>query len=154
MPSRSSLISRLQKAQPPTSSSYSIQFLRLMQSRRKARFWATRQSKDMSSSRMFISVTRQDRGSVYCAILLWKLNLGPTSHWLVLVDVGRALRESHRWSPFIALNIGRIQLIERFYDPLAGNVLVRHCSLSMRYQLTILVARWWKYHRVEHPILP
>ena len=133
--SRSLLTSRLRKARPPTSSSCSIQFLKLMQSRQKARFWATRQSEVISSSRTFISVTRQDRGSVYCMILLWKLSLGLTLYWLVLVDAGRALCESYRWWSFIALNIDRIQLIERFYDPLAGNVFVRHCFLSIRYQL-------------------
>ena len=134
MRSLSSLTSRLLKVRPRTLSNCSIRFPRSTRSHQKARFWATGRSEDTSNSRMFTSVTHQGQVSVFCAILLWKSNLGPMLRWLVPVDAEKALRKSHKWYPLVVTdpNVNSIQLIERFYDPLAGSVLVRDFFPSWR----------------------
>jgi len=54
------------------------------------------------------------------------------------VDRARALRIRSFCTTKLSLNhCARNQLIERFYDPLLGEVYVRHCAVVFRHSLTL-----------------
>lgn len=62
---------------------------------------------------------------------LWKFSRAPTSRWLVQAVAERVLCEfrfycSELPSQLIPIALKRIQLLERFYDPLIGDIHVCH----------------------------
>jgi hypothetical protein len=126
MSSHSCPISRPQRALVLILSSCLTPCMRSTLSPLRARISILSNAKAISVLRMSTSDTRLALESVFCATLIWKSLREHILPWLVPVDRARVLCMFLLLSVFYITDfLDSIQLVERFYDPLAGNVYVR-----------------------------
>lgn len=127
--------SHLPKAQDLALSNFLTLYPRLMQSRRRARKSSLRMFVVRFVCRISTSATRQDLVCVCYVVWRWKLSQAHTLLWLEPVALVKVpcMLIFFRWETRGSLVALRIQLIERFYNPLAGEIYVSVFIVKFRF---------------------